>query len=251
MDSYNYKNINNPKARQVILNIINDYNLIDAFRTFHPKDKRYSWRKKNPIKQARLDYFLISDKMTNIVDNCMIRPSYRSDHSIVELDIIMNNLEIGKGIWKLNVSLLKNIGYINLINNVIDEEKHKYVLPVYDPDYLKNTYKNVTFTIDPDLFLEILYLRIRSKTIKFASLLKKNNNRREKEIIKDIEIFELQNDSLYSSNLLDQKQELESLRAVRVQGQIVRSRMQSLSEGEKPTKFFCKMENRNYLAKNI
>ena len=189
--------------------------------------------------------------MTDIVDNCMIRPSYRSDHSIVELDIIMNNLEIGKGIWKLNVSLLKNIGYINLINNVIDEEKHKYVLPVYDPDYLKNTYKNVTFTIDPDLFLEILYLRIRSKTIKFASLLKKNNNRREKEIIKDIEIFELQNDSLYSSNLLDQKQELESLRAVRVQGQIVRSRMQWLSEGEKPTKFFCKMENRNYLVKNI
>ena len=164
------KNINNPKARQVVLNIINDYNLIDAFRTFHPDVKRYSWRKKNPIKQARLDYFLISDKMTDIVDNCMIRPSYRSDHSIVELDIIMNNFEIGKGIWKLNVSLLKNIDYINLINNLIDEEKHKYALPVYNPDYLKNTYKNVAFTIDLDLFLEMLYLRIRGETIKFASL---------------------------------------------------------------------------------
>ena len=93
-----------------------------------------------PIKQARLDYFLISDKLTDIVDNCMIRPSYRSDHSIVELDITMNNFEIGKEIWKLNVGLLKNINYINLINNVI-EEKHKYALSVYNPDYLKNTYK--------------------------------------------------------------------------------------------------------------
>ena len=158
--------------------------------------------------------------MTDIVDNCMIRPSYRLDHSIVELDIIMNNFEIGKGIWKLNVSLLKNIDYINLINNLIDEEKHKYALPVYNPDYLKNTYKNVTFTIDPDLFLEMLYLRIRGKTIKFASLLKKNNNRREQELMKDTEILESQNDSLYSSNLLQKKQELESLRAVRVQGQI-------------------------------
>ena len=37
MDSYNHKNINNPKVRQVILNIINDYNLIDAFKTFHAK----------------------------------------------------------------------------------------------------------------------------------------------------------------------------------------------------------------------
>ena len=82
--------------------------------------------------------------MTNIVDNCIIRPSYRLDHSIVELDIIMNNFEIRKGIWKLNVSLLKNIDYMNLINNVIDEI-HKYALPVYNPDYLKNTYKNVTF----------------------------------------------------------------------------------------------------------
>ena len=94
MDSDNYKNINNPKARQVVLNIINDYTLIDAFRTFHPEVKRYSWREKNPIKQARLDYFLISDKMTDIVENCIIHPSYRSDHSIVELDIIMNNFEI-------------------------------------------------------------------------------------------------------------------------------------------------------------
>ena len=85
----------------------------------------------------------------------------------------MNNFEIGKGIWKLNVSLLKNIDYINLINNVIEEEKHKYALPVYNPDYLKNTYKNMTFTIDPDLFLEMLYLRIRGETIKFGSLLKK------------------------------------------------------------------------------
>ena len=74
LDSENYKNINNPKARQVVLNIINDYNLVDAFRTFHPEVKRYSWRKKS--KQARLDYFLISDKMTDIVDNCIIRPSY-------------------------------------------------------------------------------------------------------------------------------------------------------------------------------
>ena len=69
--------------------------------------------------------------------------------------------------------------------------------------------------------------------------------------MKDIEILESQNDSSYSSNLLHKKQELESLRAVRVQGQIVRSRMQWLSEGERPTKFFCKMETRNYLEKNI
>ena len=46
MDSDNYKNINNPKAHQVVLNTINDYNLIDAFRTFHPKVKQYIFGEK-------------------------------------------------------------------------------------------------------------------------------------------------------------------------------------------------------------
>ena len=78
----------------------------------------------------------------------------------------------------------------------------------------------------------------------------KSNNRREQELIKDIETLELQNDTVYFSNLLDKKQELESLRGVRVQGQIVRSRMQWLSEGENPTKLFFKMENRSDLEKN-
>ena len=35
---------------------------------------------------------------------------------------------------------MENIDYLNLINNVIDEWKHKYMLPVYNPDYLKNIY---------------------------------------------------------------------------------------------------------------
>ena len=104
MDSDKYKNIINLKARQVVLNIINY--LIDVIRTFHPKVKQYSWRK-SPTKQAKLDYFLISNKVTDIVDNCMIHPSYRSDRSIVELHIIMNNFEIGKGIWKFKFSFLK------------------------------------------------------------------------------------------------------------------------------------------------
>ena len=56
----------------------------------------------------------------------------------------------------------------------------------------------------------MLYLRIRGETIKFASLLK-NNNREEQELIKDIETLELQKDSLYSLNLVNKKQELESL----------------------------------------
>ena len=58
LDSYNYKHVNNPKARDKVIEMINTNNMIDPFRENFPKLKRYTWRKKNPLKQARLDYFL-------------------------------------------------------------------------------------------------------------------------------------------------------------------------------------------------
>lgn len=54
----NYKNINNPKAREKLLEIIDNYALVDIFREHHENTRRYTWRKPTPIKQARLDFFL-------------------------------------------------------------------------------------------------------------------------------------------------------------------------------------------------
>ena len=44
----------------------------------------------------------------------------------------------GRGIWKLNCELLKDLDYVNKINNVITQEKIVYVLPIYHMDYIKN-----------------------------------------------------------------------------------------------------------------
>ena len=43
MDCFNYKHINNPKARMFVSNKINDNNLFDTFRELHPSLKRYTW----------------------------------------------------------------------------------------------------------------------------------------------------------------------------------------------------------------
>ena len=61
--------------------------------------------------------------MTNIIDSCEIRSSYRSDHSIIEIHIVISKFKIGKGIWKFNNSLLKNKDYLELVNKIIQEEK--------------------------------------------------------------------------------------------------------------------------------
>lgn len=57
----NYKHINNPKAIDKVIEIVDYLGMIDIYREQHPENKRYTWRKSNPIKQTRLDFFLISE----------------------------------------------------------------------------------------------------------------------------------------------------------------------------------------------
>ena len=57
LDYFNYKHVNNIKARDSILKIIDENNLFDAYRELHPSTKRYTWR----IKQARLDFCLLTE----------------------------------------------------------------------------------------------------------------------------------------------------------------------------------------------
>ena len=56
----NYSNINNPKVRTEVLNLIDENNLVDVWRYQHPGIKRYTWRKKPPFKQSRLDFILVN-----------------------------------------------------------------------------------------------------------------------------------------------------------------------------------------------
>ena len=251
LDSYNYKHINNPRARQMVLNMMSEFDLCDVFRQFNPDRRRYTWRRKNPVKQARLDFFLASTNMVDVIKNCDISLSYRSDHSIQKLDIILNNFKRGKGLWKFNNSLLENKDFLTLINHIINEEKLKYALPVYDLKYLERSYSPISMTIEPDTFLELLFLRIRGETIKFASTLKKKQRNIEMNLITDIQALESQANSVNSELLLDKKAELEHLRNIKLKGQSVRARLQWLQEGEKPTKYFCNLENKNYIEKTI
>ena len=183
IDTKNYKNVNNPNAQKAVKDMITELNLLDIYRLLHPDATRFTWRKRNPIKHARLDFFLTSDTMTDIVKTCDIGVAYRSDHSMIELELFVNKFTVGKGTWKFNNSLLKNRDYLNLINNAIDDEVLKYAVPIYTIPFLTQTSPNITFTIDDDLFLEMIFLRIRGDTIKFASSLKKQQKNQRRTII--------------------------------------------------------------------
>ena len=75
-----------------------DLQLIDYYRVLNPDRKAYTWRKKNPLKQGRPNFFLISDSLSNFVENCTIKPGYRSEHYIVLLELKFNIFKRGRGL---------------------------------------------------------------------------------------------------------------------------------------------------------
>ena len=92
------------RARNVIRQKCADMNLHDVWRIMNGDKKQFTWRRSNPVKCARLDYFLISEPMLNKTAACETLPGYRSDHSRVILRLNLNQQSRGKGFWKLNCS---------------------------------------------------------------------------------------------------------------------------------------------------
>ena len=142
---------------------------------------------------------------------------------------------------------------MNLINNTIKTEKLKYAIPVYNLNNFEKIHDlELIFTIDDKLFMESLLLAIRGETIKFSSNLKKNERMREQVLIKDIEELEKNPNLSQTGDLLQDKHlELEEIRKIRLHGEMIRSRVLWLDEGEKPSRYFCALENTNYLNKTM
>ncbi len=87
-------------------------------------------------------------------------------------------------------------------------------------------------------------------TISYSSYRKRENDKIEKQLISDIN--ELENCTDFDFSMLEEKQAtLETLRKEKLRGHFIRSRAKWVDEGEKPTKYFCHLESRNFLNKII
>ena len=241
-------------SRRCIQNSMTELNLIDIFRYIYPDKKRYSWRRFNSSKQSRLDFFLISYSLTSEISSSNINIGYRSDHSIVVIGIKKYSEKPDKQFWKSNNSLLYDKTYVDTIKAHISMIKKQYALPVYNFECLDEIDNDsVQLLIDDQLFLEILLMEIRGKTISYSSYKKKKDTELEKQLMDEIETLENKNE-INDTNIVElehKKRELEQIRNNKIQGMIVRSKLQWIEKGEKPSKYFCSLEKRNFISKQL
>ena len=259
LDYNNYLHINNPKARKVILDYIEEENLLDVWRISNEDSRKYTWRRLNPvIKQARLDFYLISENMFQFVTDTKIIPGYRTDHSGITLKLKLIDSERGRGYWKFNNTLLKDKDYVSLIKNTIDDVKKTYVSNENNLNHGNISNEEIQFHINDQLFLETLLMMIRGNTIKYSSEKKKKRLKEEKTLEEDIKRLE---NELYENgininnqtvaDLVQKQNQLINVRNEKIEGVMLRSKCRYMDLGEKPTNYFFNLENRNYTSKVI
>ena len=256
-DCFYYKNRNNPRAAEALGTLKNDHSLVDPWKIFHTNAKGYTWFSKNPVKKARLDFFLISESLLSFVDCTRNLPGYKSDHSAITIELKLNNFKKGKGFWKLNNSLLYDRVYVNKVKDKIRETKIKYALPVYNFNNIDEIDEmELQLTISEQTFFDILLMDIRGMTISYSSYKKKMKIERkdqiEKELIRLQEAYQnTDEDHRTNVRILELNNELEQIRNEELKGLFIRSKVRWIEHGEKPTKYFCALEKRNYTNKNI
>ena len=70
-----------------LLSLMSENDLCDTYRLRNPDIRRFTWRRKAPFKQRRLDFFLISDSFLENVTTVDIIPTPASDHSCLLMKI--------------------------------------------------------------------------------------------------------------------------------------------------------------------
>ena len=145
-----------------IQKIMLEYNLIDIWRLRNPDKRQFTWRKRNPIIQCRIDFWLISNDLQDDVKKAEIIPAIKTDHSAISLSVnSLQDQSFGPSYWKFNSSLLEDHNYIQLIHS----EYPKWITEFSEVK-------------DNRVLWDLIKYRIRQTTIRYSKMIAKNRKAR-------------------------------------------------------------------------
>ncbi len=120
IESMSNKN-DNPVYRKNICSLMESMSLTDCFRD---NTRRYTWHALGM--SSRLDYWLISEHLLNEIQSYKILLGLHSDHSILKMELGINESTQGKGFWKFNNLMLHDDKYVKEIKKIIEKCENEY-----------------------------------------------------------------------------------------------------------------------------
>ena len=140
--------------------------------------------------------------------------------------------------------------------NKVKEKIHSVIEEYTTQDNIENIpLDNLQFSVDDDLFLDLLLMKIREITIPYFSKLKKSRESEMNTLISQIDfvknLYDESKNIVLGDILEDLNNNLEKHGRYQMEGLIIRTKANWKENGEKPSKYFCSLEKRNFVNKNI
>ena len=157
---------------------------------YFPNDEKVKFSEKlfNIIDQYEDNNIIIVGDWNSVF---YIKPSYRSDHSPIGVEIYIQKTPKGPGFWKINNSLLLDPELNNAIKNEMLLIIQTYACTPYHPDFVKNFRINdIDKMIDIKSFWETLHVQIWGLIVSYSGKKKRKQNVEENQLNRKIEILE-------------------------------------------------------------
>ena len=116
----------NMNASETILDAINTGEWVDIWREENGDKKSFTWHRQKPFSWSRIDYYLVSKGLRNMISETKIEPCCISDHCAVVMSLEVEPLKRGPGMWKLNVNTLNDEKVCEVVANHINHITKTY-----------------------------------------------------------------------------------------------------------------------------
>ena len=214
------------------------HRLVDIWRKCHGRQTQCTWFNADKSIGSRLDKFFIAQELLQQAVKCEIQPCVFSDHDSVVLNFnLIDMFSHGPGLWRLNLDLLDDEQFCEMISTLVEGHvAYQKAFPTIHEwwDFLKESIKLAaqTFSTDKNRSLNREKVYVNNLLIQAKRALSEGDDT----VKATIDRLESQ---LRAINLSQQRS-----------GQI-RSRAQWIEEGEKPSKFFLKLETARFLKNRV
>lgn len=219
-------------GRKELKSLMEEKNLVDVWRERNEGIREFSRQQvvKNFICRSRIDFLISKREMLKLIDTIFYKETVLSDHKVVCIQVDMNDVKRGLGIWMLNTEILKDENFKEQIEVLIKKEQG-----------------NLMYKDEKRIWWDNLKYDIGKCAREYSKIILKIKKRKEKEIrieLRDELSKEVVN--LQKTVMLEEK--LKEIEDKKYKGAMIRSKAKYLVEGEKCTRFFFNMEKNRQRA---